>query len=35
MSKKSSKHIKNKKQNNKGYKKIAFVVIVCPAWATT
>ena len=27
MSKKSSKHIKNKKQNNKGYKKIAFVVI--------
>lgn len=24
MSKKSSKHIKNKKQNNKGYKKIAF-----------
>ena len=27
MSKKSSKHIKNKKQNNKGYKNIAFVVI--------
>lgn len=28
MSKKSSKHIKNKKQNNKGYKKIAFVVLL-------